>query len=300
MSRDRAEPTALGDALGTTDPTWRDQPGAPAAAGPADDDAERTIDGDPTEVAGDGDGEVAGDSERTIDVDIDVLEHVRAAVRAARDGLAAPPTPDADPAQSVEPGPDAPTEDAPPDTSDVDSDPAVGTERPAAGGIDLSLPPPPAGVANVLPPPDRPGALPPPSGRPGLAAAAAIAAVTEPAPVAPAEPDPVAAPSPPVATTAPPAADGGTTAAPSAGSGGGRWQPPARLRPAEVRTSAPLVTDRSPARRHLDWRWAAVGIVVAAVVGFLVAIAVSGGDDAPDPAPGATTAPSATTIESTP
>lgn len=300
MSRDRTEASALGDALGTTDPTRRDQPGAAAAAGPADDDAERTIDGDPTEFAGDGDPEVAGDSERTIDVDIDVLEHVRAAVRAARDGLAAPPTPDADPAHSIEPDPGARTEGSRPDPSDAESDPAVGTERPTTIGIDLSLPPPPAGVANVLPPPDRPGALPPPSGKPGLAAAAAIAVVTEPAPVAPAEPGPVTAPSTPAATSVPPATDGATTAAPSAGSGGGRWQPPARLRPAEVRASAPLVTDRSPARRHLDWRWAAVGIVVAAVVGFLVAIAVSGGDDAPDPAPGATTAPSATTIESTP
>jgi hypothetical protein len=81
---------------------------------------------------------------------------------------------------------------------------------------------------------------------------------------------------------------------------GGRWQPPARLRPAEVRPSAPLLTERPPSRHHLDWRWAAAGIVIAAVLGFVIAMAVRGGDDPPDPAPGSTTVPGASTTVSTP
>jgi hypothetical protein len=68
----------------------------------------------------------------------------------------------------------------------------------------------------------------------------------------------------------------------------------------EVRPSVPLLAAPAPSRRHLDWRWAALGIVLAALVGFLIAIAVRGGDDTPDPTPGSTTVPGATTTVSTP
>jgi hypothetical protein len=84
------------------------------------------------------------------------------------------------------------------------------------------------------------------------------------------------------------------------GSSGGRWQPPARLRPAELRPTAPLLADPAPKRRHVSWRWVVVLIALAAVAGVLIAIAVSGGDGAPDPAPGSTTVPGASTTVTTP
>lgn len=70
----------------------------------------------------------------------------------------------------------------------------------------------------------------------------------------------------------------------------GRWQPPARLRPAEVPSTGPLLGDMPARRRGVDWRWLAVAI--AAVVAVVVVIAMRGGDDSPPPA----TDPSGSTI----
>jgi hypothetical protein len=61
-----------------------------------------------------------------------------------------------------------------------------------------------------------------------------------------------------------------------------------------------LLADGAPTRRHLDWRWAALGIALAALVSFLIALAVIGGDDAPEPTPGSTTVPGASTTVTTP
>src|SRR4051794_28088134 len=61
-------------------------------------DDERTIDADPARLA-----ELAGaDDERTIDADVDLLDHVRTAVREARDRLAAPPVTGDEPAPAAE------------------------------------------------------------------------------------------------------------------------------------------------------------------------------------------------------
>jgi hypothetical protein len=287
MTGDDRDPRTLvdavaGDPLGTTDPKWRDDHADARPAvdetsvedSSADDDAERTLDADPAWLAELAAEPTAGaaddDAERTIDADADLIEHVRAASRAARSGLAAPPaTSDAesDSAPAADPaGEDPAGDDAAGGAPATIIDPAP---PPPPAGIDLALPPPPAGVPAAVPPPTDTGpALPPPiADRPAAAAAPAAAA-----------------PASPAATS----------------SGGGRWQPPARLRPAELRVAAPLIADRTPKRGHLDRRWALLGVVVAAVVGFLIAIAINGGDDAPDPAPGSTTVPGAPTTVSTP
>lgn len=283
MSGDHTDPRTTvdrleGDPLGSTEPTWRDdhtdvQVGTTEEDAP-DHDPERTIDADPawrTELRAEPNEQAADrdDAERTTDADADLVEHVRAAARAARSGLAAPPT--ARTEEAVEAAA-APAEEA-------------AHEPPTETGIDPALPPAPADVAAAMPPPlAEPAAdLPPPtSDTPHWA------------PVAAAPSSAAAA----VTTTDASTATTTATGAGAATAASGRWQPPARLRPAELRAATPLIADRTP-KRHLDWRWAVVGVVAAAVIGFLIAIAVSG-DDAPDPAPGSTTVPGASTTVSTP
>jgi hypothetical protein len=292
-----------GDPLSTTDPTWRDD-------GADEEDTERTIDADPAwlaELRAERSAGTAGhdDAERTIDADADLIEHVRATTRAARSALAEPPDAPADaaPADAAPAGAPATTAVDPrptPPPAVVDPSPA----RPPVG-IDPSLPVPPAGVRATPPGEARAGLPPPTPGGPRFATAPALApdtpATAAPAPstaatpaAAPSSPaTPLAAPSP----ATPPAVAPSTAATPDAN---GRWQPPARLRPTEVRATAPLITDRTPTRGHLDRRWALAGVVVAAIVGFLIALAVTSGDDAPDPPPGPTTVPGASTTVSTP
>jgi len=210
-------------------------------------DDERTIDADPARLA-----ELAGaDDERTIDADVDLLDHVRTAVREARDRLAAPPATGAEPAPAEEEGPWLPT---------------------SPGGATSSLLPADEsqpGVRGSAPPRERSAALPP-----------AVAPVE---PARPPEQPPAIAPAEEVSPSAP------------ARTGGGRWQPPPRIRPADVRPTEPLLPDRTPPRRPLDRRWVIAGVVLAIVVSVLVAIAVRGGGDSPDPEPGSTTAPGAST-----
>jgi hypothetical protein len=338
MTRDRTQPGSIDDPLGTTDPRWRDaQPADDAAADrPGDDDAgaddaERTIDADPAwfaQLSADAVPEAAGasDEDRTIDVDADLLEHVRAAARAAREGLAAPPVPIADetgadprtdPAEAAEV--DVTSAEEPASAASTEQPAAVPSEQaPTADGGTWS-PPAPGAPTSWLLAEVASSASPPPTAAPPAEPATEVA----PAPASglptpqlpPSVPPDTLAPAPPVITggTPPspppparpamaphPAPSNEVAAGAMSPAGGGRWQPPARLRPAEVRASAPLLSDRPPTRRHLDWRWAALGIVLAVVVGFLIAIAVGGGDDTPDPAPGSTTVPGASTTVDTP
>jgi hypothetical protein len=143
--------------------------------------------------------------------------------------------------------------------------------RPDDSAMTADAPPTPADEpANEAPPAPAPTFLPPPTqadfGRLAFIRASDPPDEAEP----PNEPDPPAAT--PSATLP------------------GRWQPPARLRPAEVPSTGPLLGDAPARRRRVDWRWLAVGI--AAVVTVVVVIAMRGGDDRPPPA----TDPSGSTI----
>ena len=64
------------------------------------------------------------------------------------------------------------------------------------------------------------------------------------------------------ATLPPPVAAAAPTRRPD-----GRWQPPPRLRPAEVPAAPALLPATTAHRRHLDWRWALAGVVAAAAIG---------------------------------
>jgi hypothetical protein len=266
--RQQSAPAAHGEPdaepLGVEDLAWRDDLADP----------NRTLPPVAAPAADDGTSDDAADGERTIDADPAWLAELLggAAPNDAVGGRGddAERTVDTDPdlvesvraaAREARAGLAAPppTTDGPPTAAAV---PATEPEPEPVRGIDARLPPPPVGVGPGLPAPVPSAGLAPP--------AVAGAAVDR--------------------ASAPAAATIG--AAPL---DDGRWRPPARLRPAPTPADGPLLPTTSATRRALDWRWALAGVLVAAVVGFLIAIAVGGDDSPSNPEPSVSTAPGATT-----